>query len=126
VTESTRDRRRAFEFRQLVALVLQVCDVPAQARQPRPTTLHERLEQPREASDVLGVPGWVLRTFTGQARDLSAGLDEAKTAAEESGADHFAAIWKRPRRAAQDSYVVMTLSQFGSLLAESKKNSEEE
>jgi hypothetical protein len=123
IEPNTDPRRRAYEFRQLVALVLQVCDVPAQARQPRPSTLHERLGEPREPSDVLGVPGWVFRTFTGQTRNLSAGLDEAKTAAEESGADHFAAVWKRPRHAAHDSYVVLTLQQFGMLVAEVKKNS---
>jgi hypothetical protein len=127
MTESTTDStRRAFEFRQLVALVLQVNDVPAQARKPRPTKLSERLQQPREPSDVLGVPGWLFRTFTAQARDLARGLDEAKAAAEEAGVEHYAAVWKRPRRAAHDAYVVLPLQQFATLVAASKKNSGDE
>jgi hypothetical protein len=127
MVESTTDpTRRAFEFRQLVALVLQVNDVPAQARQPRPTKLSERLQQPREPSDVLGVPGWLFRTFTAQTRDLARGMDEAKAAAEESGAEHYAAVWKRPRRGAHDAYVVLPLQQFAILVADSKKNSADE
>jgi hypothetical protein len=127
MVESTTDpTRRAFEFRQLVALVLQVNDVPAQARQPRPTKLSERLQQPRDPSDVLGVSNWVIRTFTAQARDLARGMDEAKAAAEEAGVEHFAAVWKRPRRAAQDSYVVMPLNQFAALVAQAQKDSDED
>jgi hypothetical protein len=116
---------RAFEFRQLVALVLKVLDVPAQARQPRPKTLHERLEKPQEASDILGIPGWILHTYTAQARDLSGALDQAQQAAEEAELPHFGTVWKRQRRAAQESYVVLTLGQFAILVAEAQKNSDE-
>ncbi|MFC3296432.1 hypothetical protein [Clavibacter michiganensis] len=64
----------------------------------------------------------MIRTFTAQARDLALGVDEAKAAAEEAGVDHYAAVWKRPRRAAQDSYVVLPLQQFGILVAQAQKN----
>jgi len=127
VSESDNVRRRAFEFRQLVALVLTVLDVTAQPR-PESTSkkLHERLQEPRDPSDIVGVAGWLLRTYTATQRDLSGALDAAKLAADEAGIEHHATIWKRPGRAAADAYVVLSLTEFGKLMAELKKNSEQE
>jgi hypothetical protein len=126
VAESTSNpRRRTFEFRQLVALVLQILDVQAQPR-PEETAhkLHERLQEPREASDILGVPGWLIHTHTAQNRDLSGALDQAQQAAQEAGAEHHATVWRRHRRPAQDAYVVMSLTEFGKLLRELQKQSD--
>lgn len=119
---TTNPRRRTYEFRQLVALVLQVLDVPAQPRPEAPQTLHERLQEPRDPSDITGIAGWLIRTHTATNRDLSGALDQAQQAAEEAGTPHFATVWRRHRRMAQDAYVVLTLTQFGMLVAESKKN----
>jgi hypothetical protein len=120
---TTNPRRRTFEFRQLVALVLQVLNVPAQPRPEAPQKLHERLQEPRDPSDITGVPGWLIRTHTATNRDLSGALDQAQVAAQEAEMPHFATVWRRHRRMAQDAYVVLTLQQFGSLLAELEKNS---
>jgi hypothetical protein len=137
MTESTTNpRRRTYEFRQLVALVLQILDVQAQPRpEEKAHKLHERLQEPKEPSDILGVPGWLIHTHTAQNRDLSGALDEAQRAAQEAGAEHVATVWRRHRLPAQEAYVVMTLTQFGKVLHElqtarqlqdSKKIAEEE
>jgi hypothetical protein len=128
MAESTSNpRRRTFEFRQLVSLVLQVLDVQAQPR-PEETAqkLHERLREPRDPSDILGVPGWLIRTHTAANRDLSGALDQAQQGAQEAGAEHFATVWRRHRRPAQDAYVVMSLTEFGKILHELQTHSEPE
>ncbi|XXN01750.1 hypothetical protein ACAD32_01213 [Clavibacter nebraskensis] len=73
---------------------------------------------------MLGVPDWLLRTHTASARDLALGVDEAQAAAAEAKVPYFAAIWKRPRKAAHDAYVIMPLQQFANIIHELEKNSE--
>lgn len=119
-------RRRTFEFRQLVSLVLQVLDVPAQARpEDVPSPLSARLLEPKEHSDITGIPGWLIKTRTATSKDLSGALDAAQQAAEQAGAEHHAVVWKRQGRAAQQSYVLMDLTTFGNILRELEKNAME-
>jgi hypothetical protein len=124
---TTNPRRRTFEFRQLVSLVFQVLDVPAQARPEEiPSPLSARLQEPKEPSDILGIPGWLIKTRTATSKDLSGALDEAQEAAEQAGVEHHAVVWKRQGRAAQQSYVLLDLTTFGKILHDLQKDSDSE
>jgi hypothetical protein len=69
-----------------------------------------------DGGDVVGIPGWVCEAKATRALALSEAMNEAKAAAGNTGARHYAVIQKRRNHATQEGYVVMPLWAFVDLL----------
>ena len=71
----------------------------------------------QDKGDLIGISDhWTFEAKDHQTIDLAGFLDQAKTEALNAGTPNAAAIIKRRRKPVAESYVVMTLDQFATLL----------
>jgi len=71
-----------------------------------------------DKGDVSGIPGVVIECKNEKTVTLGAYADEVKTETANAGASIGVAVVKRRNRGVGDAYVVMTLDQFASMLAD--------
>jgi len=108
------NRRDGFLFREVVSLQLQLAGIDATAR----TGYLTDPEEPH--SHLTGVADWAFEVRTQKRRDLAGALEEAQAAAEHDGKRHGVAIFKKFSAPTKDSYVVLPLQTFATLISKSQ------
>lgn len=108
--------RKGLKFRELTALILAADGHKDAKPRKHAPKLSESFTDGVDQGDVTGIPGWTILTRHNLTRDLSGALDEAQERAEVAGTPFHATVWSRPRRPADESYVVMSLAQLSTIL----------
>jgi hypothetical protein len=91
-------------FRRWVALTLKLAGLPNIGVRPA-----HRTTPGVYATDsaITGIPNWAFAVSTEATRDLSGTLDRARDAALADGSQRYAAIFHRPGREPEESYVLL-------------------
>lgn len=112
------NRRRGRAFREHVADALRLAGIgTAAARAARPRRASEALAADLPQADILGLPGgWHVRVHADVAMRWGSALDVAEQAARLAGHERAAVIGYRRERPVSDSFVVLTLGTFASIL----------
>lgn len=109
------NRSKAAKFRELIKLLLRSEGVHLSERHGA-YRLSERLAETYPQSHLLGAPSWAIQTRSDRQIDLSGSVDRARAAADHDHKRFAVSIQFRASRPAEESYVVMTLSDFTEIL----------
>lgn len=71
-----------------------------------------------DRGDVAGIAGWVIECKAEKSIELARYMDETAVERVNAGSSYGAAVVKRRGKSVGDSYVVMSLATFATLLAE--------
>jgi hypothetical protein len=113
-TPTTRTTWKTNEtFRRWVALSLKVAGMTGVGVRPPHRTAPGSYETD---SAITGVPNWAFCIATATPRDLSGSLDRARDAARADGSTRYAAIFHRPGRDPEESYVLLDFTTFTEIL----------
>ena len=107
-------------YRELVVLYLQNRGVTgATARPERSSRLSAAILDDSELADVQGLGQWHLDTKNESVnRDYSGALDNARRRATLDGKKYAAVTFHRQNRQAEENFVLLTLGDFATLLAD--------
>lgn len=85
-------------------------------RGPGRRKLSEELADEWPNSDVKGIPDWTLSTNAGSSAAIGPALDKLRAGATLDRTRNFAAIFRRPAGRVTESFVIIPLDQFATLL----------
>lgn len=100
-------------FRRWVALTLKLAGMSSVGVRPPHRTAPGAYETD---SAITGIPNWAFSISTVTPRDLSGSLDRARDAAHADGSTRYAAIFHRPGRDPEESYVLLDFQTLTEIL----------
>lgn len=91
-------------FRRWMALTMKLAGLPGVDVRPPHRTAPGAYESD---SAITGIPNWAFAVSSAATRDLSGTLDRARDAAQADGSERYAAVFHRPGREPEESYVLL-------------------